>query len=236
VKNAPANEVTATNTTNTASSVPDTLENAVVTFEKKIQNGSAAALNQIASAYYTLGEVWEKRAQPTTKSDPINTSNSASRKGQTTATVDLGEAAKKAEVFYKKATIYFCKAAEAGCKEAVYNAGLSFSKLQKFDKAAVFYRQCIKNDEDSPLALKAAVNLAILILEKHIEKDNDELQQLVKIGQKNTGKRAETLLQTTVIILTDMNSEGDSDDGTAEQALQPKVFLTAGKVSAQVAQ
>jgi tetratricopeptide (TPR) repeat protein len=192
------------------------LEIAANVLEKKIQNGSAAALNQIASAFYTLGECWEKKAKEAAQQNTENKQN---------------EHTNKAEDFYKKATNYFCKAAKAGCDEAVYNAGLAFSKLQNFDEAASFYRQCIKKDEGAPLALKAAVNLAILILEKHIAKDNVELQQLVRIGQGNTGKRAETLLQTTVIILTDMNSESDMEEGKADQSLQPKVLLTSETVT-----
>jgi tetratricopeptide (TPR) repeat protein len=193
------------------------LELAASVLEKKIQNGSAAALNQIASAFYTLGEYWEKKAKDATLQKTGSPSD---------------ENSQKAENFYQKAAAYFCKAAAAGCHEAVYNAGLALSKLQKFDEAANFYRQCIKKDEDSQLALKAAVNLAILILEKHVEKDNEELQQLVKIGQKNAGAKAETLLQTTVIILTDMNAESDINEGNADQSLQPKVLLTSETTAA----
>jgi tetratricopeptide (TPR) repeat protein len=189
------------------------LELAASVLAKKIQNGSAAALNQIASAFYTLGEYWEKNAKIIGKTD---------------------ENPKKADDFYQKAALYFCKAAAAGCPEAVYNAGLAFSKLQKFDEAADFYRKCIKVDEGSQLALKAAVNLAILILEKHVAKDNQELQQLVKIGQGHTGPRAETLLQTTVIILTDMNAESDNE-GKGDQSPQPKVLLTSETVAASAA-
>lgn len=174
------------------------LEVAANTYEQRLKDGSAAALNQIASAFYTLAE-------------------SANKAGNFD----------KANEYYEKANTYFTKSASGGCVEAIYNSGLSFSKLKDFENAAKYYRMCIneldnKKDIDKELLLKSAVNLAILILEKHIPQNMEEIQRLLRIGQENTGKRAETLLQTTVIILTDMNSNNDDNEPKTSEIIEEK--------------
>ncbi|MDR2464420.1 MAG: hypothetical protein LBD36_02290 [Holosporales bacterium] len=156
------------------------LENAVTIYEQFTKTGSASALNQIAAAYFTLGEQNE-----------------------------INNCAQKAQEFYQKAVVYFCKAAEAGCIEAKYNAGIAYNKLKTYDKAALCYRECIKHcsDNESDLALKAAVNLMILVLENNVPRNVDEIISLVKLSEMNKqNPKAEELLQTSVAILTDINA------------------------------
>jgi tetratricopeptide (TPR) repeat protein len=157
------------------------LEQALSVYEQFLKTGSAAALNQIAAAYYTLGEKAEEGAEY-----------------------------QKSQEHFAKAAEYFCKAAEAGCNEAEYNAGLAYNKLKKYDKSAVHYRKCIKTcstEADADLALKAAVNLSILVLEKNVPQDMDEILSWVELCKKyNTNVKAAELLQTSVVILTDINS------------------------------
>lgn len=177
--------------------------------DQKINNGSASALNQIAAAFYTLGEQYEKHA------------NTNERKLSTQ--------------FYEKATIYFTKASLAGCKEATYNAGLTYSKLKKYDESSKFYRQCIQEttnskqetNNDQPqtaglkekksktidLALKAAGNLAVLMMNKNINSDINEIKDLLVLGKKYKDKKqAVVLLETAMVILTDLNTNAENSN------------------------
>ncbi|MDR1208360.1 MAG: hypothetical protein LBJ89_03345 [Holosporales bacterium] len=158
----------------------EALEHALTVFEQFLQPGSAAALNQIAAAYFTLGEQAESTSEY-----------------------------QKAKECFLKAAQYFAKAAETGCREAEYNVGLTFNKLKQYDKSAIYYRKCINNccESEPDLALKAAINLSILVMEKKVPQDADEIVEWVNLCKKyNKNPKAAELLQTSVVILTDINS------------------------------
>jgi tetratricopeptide (TPR) repeat protein len=156
------------------------LEQALSVYDQFLKPGSAAALNQIAAAYFTLGENAENASEY-----------------------------QKAKEYFLKAAVYFERAAETGCREAVYNVGLVHNKLKLYDKAALYYRKCINNcvESEPDLALKAAINLSILVMEKKVPEDADEIVEWVNLCQKyNKNPKAAELLQTSVVILTDINS------------------------------
>ncbi|MDR1597939.1 MAG: tetratricopeptide repeat protein [Holosporales bacterium] len=165
----------------------EVLEQALSVYEQFLKPGSAAALNQIAAAYYILGEKSES-----------------------------GGEYQKAKDYFGKAAEHFCKAADAGCNEAEYNAGLAYNRLRRYDDSATHYRKCIgrcQSEVDADLLLKAAVNLSILMLDKHIPQDTDEIVRWVGFcKQYNTNAKAAELLQTSVVILTDINSLQKVDD------------------------
>lgn len=169
------------------------LEEATNICAKYLKPGSASALNQIAVAFYTLG-AQEKNLE-------------------------------KKQQFFKNAAEYFCKAAQADCKEAQYNAGLAYSKLKQYKEAALHYRQCIQdcdNEKNSDLALKAALNLSILVLNKNIPQNIEEVYSWVTLGKKyNQNPKSAELLQTSIVILTDINTfSEDKVDQVESQALQ----------------
>ncbi|MDR0631438.1 MAG: hypothetical protein LBF66_02630 [Holosporales bacterium] len=158
----------------------EALEQALTVYEQFLQPGSAAALNQIAAAYFTLGEQAE-----------------------------LAGEHQKAQDYFVKAAAYFVKAAETGCREAEYNVGLTYNKLKSYEKSATYYRKCINNcaELEPDLAFKAAINLSILVLEKKVPQDADEIVRWVNLCKNHqTNPKATELLQTSVTILTDINS------------------------------
>jgi tetratricopeptide (TPR) repeat protein len=158
----------------------EALEHALTVYEQFLQPGSAAALNQIAAAYFTLGEKAESASEY-----------------------------QKAKECYLKAAEYFVKAAETGCREAEYNVALTYNKLKQYDKSAIYYRKCINNcgESEPDLALKAAINLSILVMEKKVAQDADEIVEWVNLCKKyNKNPKAAELLQTSVVILTDINA------------------------------
>jgi tetratricopeptide (TPR) repeat protein len=161
------------------------LEAALSVYEQYLKTGSAAALNQIAAAFYTLGEQAESEGDY-----------------------------QKAKEHFAKAAEYFTKAAITGCREAEYNTALTYNKLKMYDKSAHHYRKCISDctEIESDLALKAAVNLSILVLEKNVKQDTDEILSWVELCKKyNKNPKAAELLQTSVVILTDINTPSKSD-------------------------
>lgn len=161
-------------------------------YEKKINAGSAAAINQIAVAFYSIAKKYEKEAK---KSGPNG-----------------DEPKQKAEEFYRKAAEFFHKASDAGCVEATYNAGLAHNHLGEYEQAAACYRQCLNYDAPEIL-LKAASNFSLLLLHHNIPGDIDTVQPLLEIGRKYKGnKRADSLTETAMLILIDL-AQDDSEGG-----------------------
>jgi tetratricopeptide (TPR) repeat protein len=198
-------------------------------YGKTLIEGSAAALNQIATAFYTLGEKTEKIG------------NKVESQG-----------------WYGKSAEFFSKAAKSGSKEALYNAGLAFSKIGDYKKAEENYKLCIKtvdekmdfaintggeretadDEKNSGLVLKSAINLVILMLDKKINLKIEEISGFVKLSEKYLNdKKSPELLQTCMILLTDLNttegkSEEDSKDMSVPKVGQEAVILKASNVVA----
>jgi tetratricopeptide (TPR) repeat protein len=160
---------------------------------ERTQNCGSGVLNQIGSAFYTLAIRKEHSGEPN-----------------------------EVPCLLEKALSLFDKAASAGCPEAMYNAALAATKLKKYSEAAEHYRNCIAKGEvkDQELVLKAAVNLSILIFEKHVNPKDGEISRLIEIGERGNDSNSEALLRTVMLTLTEMNSV-PSVEQTTERTKEP---------------
>ncbi|GHS94612.1 hypothetical protein AGMMS49949_08530 [Alphaproteobacteria bacterium] len=186
--------------------VSNALKVAISVWEKNIKTGSSSALNQIAAAYYTLGETAEKQ----------------------------NKNAPEVQECFQKAAKYFCEAADAGCKEARYNAGLAYSKLQSYANAAHHYRVCIKEDnaKEEDLLLKSAVNLALLVLDKKIQPDVGEIQSWIALGNEYPQhKKSADLVQTAVVILTELSAPEGENNAEEKKNTETKAAVTKATVT-----
>lgn len=195
--------------TDSAPSVEETMKTLLTVYEQ-IGEGSMQSLNQIGHAYFDLAE-------------------------KASSTADKVK-------HYEKASEAFVKAADAGCAEAIYNAGLAFNKLgelaaedaqmsaQHNGQAAKFYRLIVSQQKvHKDLALKAAINLAILVLNAKVQADTTEIAgwiDLAKEAVATSPKKAKSLMDTSMAILLKMSSPD------AKATTEPKPETVEGKTPA----
>lgn len=176
------------------------IEKALFLYEQ-LAEGSMQSLNQMALACFHLAE----------KTDDINEQIAR----------------------FEKAALTFEKAAAAGCAEAKYNAGLTLNKLgdvykrvdaaragQAFETAATAYRQCIAEQKKHPdLALKAAINLALMMLNGDIPIVTEEMSSWVELAQTlkpRYPKKVKDLMDTVMAIFIKLEaSEEKKNESTA---------------------
>lgn len=191
-----------TQTTSSDPSVADAIKTALSVYDQ-IGEGSMHSLNQIGHAYFALAE------KATSLEDKM--------------------------LYYQKAAEAFVKAAKAGCVEAVYNAGLAFNKLSELgsqkgntqevlnneQSAAEFYRQSVNRQKDhKDLALKAAINLSILVLNAKIKANTKEITNWIKLAKDTANlspKKSSLLLETAMTILLKMSTDTDKAKSDSRQ-------------------
>lgn len=183
--------------------------NGVAEVYGQIGKGSAAALNQIAAAFYALGERWEKQNDK-----------------------------EKAKEFFEKSVGFFDKSVQAGCKEALYNKGLAHNHLHQYQEAAACYQTCIEQcgstEKDTDLALKSAGNWAVLILNHRVTATVPEVRKLLVLGTKNKKhQRSGMLLETAMVILTEMTQTDSAPNAVSQKATIQKTALKSSPTKAK---
>lgn len=174
--------------------VAKAMEKALYVYEQ-VAAGSMQSLNQMALACFHLAEKTE----------------------------DVQEQVSR----YEKAALTFDKAAKAGCAEAQYNAGLTFNKLgdlykrtdlaqanQAYETSATYYRQSVASNKEHPdLALKAAINLAIMMLNGDIPVVTEEMSKWVELAHslaQQYPKKVKALMDTVMAIFIKIESKDEA--------------------------
>lgn len=192
--------------------VEKAMEKALHVYEQ-VAAGSMQSLNQMALACFHLAEKTE----------------------------DVQEQVSK----YEKAALTFDKAAKAGCAEAEYNAGLTFNKLgdlykrtnamqasQAYETAAAYYRKSVVSNKEHPdLALKAAINLAIMMLNEDIPVATEEMSKWVELAHflaQQYPKKVKALMDTVMAIFIKIESK----DVASKEKDKPQTTAISEGVSA----
>lgn len=100
--------------------------------------------------------------------------------------------------YYKRAAYFFEQAADAGCFEARYNAGLVRSKLQEYEATVKHYRLCCKTPlakDNVSIILKAALNWVVLIVEGNDHPTPEDVKLLMEVSQGYRAKFPEDKTQ-----------------------------------------
>lgn len=134
---------------------------------------------------------------------------------------------------YKMAAHYFEEAADAGCGEARYNAGLVRSKLEQYVQAVAHYRTCCQESlqkDTTSLILKAALNWVVLISGGHVQPSQEDVTQLLELAQgyiakfsddetpegKENKKRAMEMLGVLMVYVREKLEKSDAMEASSE--------------------